>query len=939
MYILVFFIIAQYFYRTIADIAVPAFGNERDGLYHVADAVLEGWTPLTIENELSPSPSQLTVDLKTGKIYSDKSSYCKLRYRYNHIKVHSFMETRLKHKVKLIRAVPLYQLRDFNCSDSGRDKISPRDMSEPAVLVLPRTSILDSVRINLRNLLAEEWRTDNRVAFKMKFDECASPRMGDILHVDSRLFETVERCSGKNAYKIDLIAKIGGKTVQLIPLEIQTHRKGAKANTRARRQIQEPAFPRKSYRVEVNENTKVGTVIATIKVVPNSAPGYKILYSIVPSNIGFNIDQVSGAITVTRNLDYDTMGSKKYYSLLVRTSSDTTRLVINVIDLNDNIPVFEYNPYVRTVPEDMMSTASVLEVKATDKDSGVNGEVLYSLKSSSTGGSVFEIDQFSGQIFLGSSRLNREVTAKYEFTVKAEDKGTPKRSAETKVIIIVSDVNDNSPVFSKPEYAYTLSENTKAGSSLLKVTAVDKDEGTNSKISYRIFNDYTNPMVSKFDIHRLTGQITLKQKLDYENQRERVVRFTIEATDAGIPARKGTAFVSISIKDFNDNAPIFRQRCIGYVFENAKKDDVVCTVSASDRDASAPNNEVVYSLKNPPPNLPFKVDFSTGQVKVSGPLDYDDPRSRKFEFTIVASDKGTPMKSSSTVARITLTNVNDNNPVFSKPNYQASIPETKRIGESVIELSATDIDQPSSKEFQFSIVKGNEGNCFSISDRMILVQCSLNYDVRRVYNLTVEVKDSGALVGLQRSSKTYALIRILDANTHAPLFRQTSDVPSIREDAKIGTLVCNITATDLDSGENGRIAYSLINSDGYFGINTVNGEIRTLRKLDSERRVKHELLVMAKDHGAPIRSSTTQLTIAVIDVNDNAPIFQKKVYQVSVKEDIEIGTAITRVRAMDSDSGSNNKAVVYSMPKERKFFQPNISFLLLYPSPSTIVKH
>ena len=908
----------QNFYRVISQetrrnspVKVTETGT---GLLKVADCFLKGWTN-RLSAKSSPILSQLLLDFKTGVIFINKANYCDLKRQYTHVEIESFSP---RESIVLIRKIPLYSYQDdskVKCNE-GAERTDRAKQVISATLLLPEKLTTESTLLDLRHLMSIKSDVEN-IQFSFKFEQCVwsnDTHMDNVLHIDQDLAESARKCSSQNKSFLRFYSVFKNEIIKTLNLKILLHPDHVMIRTR--RNVEEPAFPKGYYVMPVRENTKIGSIITTIKVVPNSAPGYTIAYSIEPSNVGFSIDQNTGEVKLTRELDYE---AKNRYNLWVRTSFAFTRLVITVLDVNDNAPIFEHNPYTRTISESVISTASILEVKATDKDTGANGDVRYSLLNAGGANSAFDIDEYTGQIFLANTRLDREKTARYELTVKAEDQGVPKLSSETKVIIIVSDVNDNSPVFSKPQYTYSMSEKTAVGAKLMKVTATDADEGTNSKLSYVIVNDYTNPAISKFDMNRLTGEISLKQKLDYEDERERNIRFTVEAQDSGIPSKKGSAFISITLTDDNDNVPIFRSHCAEYVFEDTAIGDTVCTVSASDRDASAPNNEVVYSLENPPKNLPFMVDFSTGQIKVSAPLDYDNPNTRKFSFTVKATDKGNPPKSSTSIARITLKNINDNYPKFSKPHYETAIAETTQPGRSVLELSATDIDQPRSNEFQYSIVRGNEKNCFSILSNRIYVHCNLNYDIDKLFNLTVQVRDSGAL-GRQLSTQTYVVIRISDANTHPPLFRQTSQNPSVREDAKIGTFVFNVSATDLDSGENGRISYSLINSDGFFKINSVTGEVRTLQKLDSERIPSHELRVVARDHGSPIKSSVHQWTIAVIDINDNKPIFQRAVYRLNVKESVEIGKSLLRVRATDSDSGSSNRDIVYSMSKDRKFF-------------------
>ena len=229
----------------------------------------------------------------------------------------------------------------------------------------------------------------------------------------------------------------------------------------------------------------------------------------------FDIDSATGAIKLSQPLNYETA---KQHSIVVKAKSAASSAVdeinVSVVDINDNNPIFSPAAYSVNINENMQLGQRIVQVRATDADSSLNGNnrITYGFKSPST---LFAVDSSTGLITLLSNALNAEVLTSYRLTVTAVDNGTPPLPAtDVTVDIEVKDVNDNSPSFQKLLYQVSVNENSSVNFNFLNVSASDSDlTGPYNQLRYTI----DQPLASQFfQIDDITGAISLKQKLDYK---------------------------------------------------------------------------------------------------------------------------------------------------------------------------------------------------------------------------------------------------------------------------------------------------------------------------------------------------------------------------------------------------------------------------------------
>lgn len=293
----------------------------------------------------------------------------------------------------------------------------------------------------------------------------------------------------------------------------------------------------------------------------------------------FNISS-TGELFSKVKLDFDE--APHNYSVIISISdgksNDTAVVEVGITDVNDNAPVFSSSSVSKSVQEDAAVGSNVTTVPATDKDSSFNKEIRYSLRG---GEGRFTIDPMSGMVSVAAA-LDRETKAEYSLLVVAEDQGRPPKSATASLLVQVSDVNDNVPKFSKAEYQVQVMETASTGTDLLTLSAIDPDEGANGRLNYSIVQQSpsSDPAVFELDSN---GTLRLVRPLDYSE----VNRYTlkVQASDGGTPSLVGISSVVVTVKDVNNNPPVFSKESYDVaVSENLAGGASLLTLEVTDRD-------------------------------------------------------------------------------------------------------------------------------------------------------------------------------------------------------------------------------------------------------------------------------------------------------------------------------------------------------------------
>ncbi|XP_075377780.1 cadherin EGF LAG seven-pass G-type receptor 2 [Mycteria americana] len=669
-----------------------------------------------------------------------------------------------------------------------------------------------------------------------------------------------------------------------------------------------PQFQPSSYQASVGENRPAGTPVTRVTAVdPDEGEAGRLHYAMAAlfdsrSDALFAMDPVTGAVTTAAPLDRESKSTHVFRVTAVdhgtpRRSAMAT-LTVTVSDANDHDPAFEQLEYRESVRENLEVGYEVLTVRATDGDAGPNANVLYRLLNAGGANEVFEIDPRSG-VIRTRGPVDREAVEAFELLVEAADQGQEPgpRSATATVRIAVEDDNDNAPQFSEKRYVAQVPEDVAPNSAVLRVTATDRDKGSNALVHYSIVSGNTR---GHFYIDAQTGALDVVSPLDYEVSKEFTLR--IRAQDGGRPPLSNiSGLVTVQVLDVNDNAPIFVSTPFqATVLENVPVGYSVIHVQAIDAD-SGDNGRLVYTLLETGAGFPFAINNSTGWIVVASELDREAVDFYSFE--VEAQDQGNPPMASSASVSVTVLDVNDNSPEFTQREYGARLNEDAAVGTSVLTVSAVDRDANSVITYQIS--SGNTRNRFSITSQsgggLISLALPLDYKLERQYLLTIAASDG------TRQDTAQVVINVTDANTHRPVFQSSHYTVNVNEDRPVGTTVVVISATDEDTGENARITYLMEDSIPQFRIAADTGAVTTQMELDYEDQVSYTLAITARDNGIPQKSDTTYLEILVSDVNDNAPQFLRDSYQGSVYEDVPAFTSVLQVSATDRDSGLNGR--------------------------------
>ncbi|KAM6289159.1 LOW QUALITY PROTEIN: cadherin EGF LAG seven-pass G-type receptor 2-like, partial [Aegotheles albertisi] len=669
-----------------------------------------------------------------------------------------------------------------------------------------------------------------------------------------------------------------------------------------------PQFQPSSYQAAVGENRPAGTPVTQVTAVdPDEGDAGRLRYTMAAlfdsrSDALFAMDPLTGAVATAAPLDRESKSTHVFRVTAmdhgVPRRSAMATLTVTVSDANDHDPAFEQAEYRESVRENLEVGYEVLTVRATDGDAGPNANVLYRLLNGGGANEVFEIDPRSG-VIRTRGPVDREEVEAFELLVEATDQGQEPgpRSATATVLITVEDDNDNAPQFSEKRYVAQVPEDVAPNTAVLRVTATDRDKGSNALVHYSIVSGNTR---GHFYIDAQTGALDVVTPLDYEVSKEFTLR--IRAQDGGRPPLSNiSGLVTIQVLDVNDNAPIFVSTPFqATVLENVPMGYSVIHVQAIDAD-SGDNSRLIYTLLETGAGFPFTINNSTGWIVVASELDREVVDF--YSFGVEAQDQGNPPMASSASVSVTILDVNDNSPEFTQREYSARLNEDAAVGTSVLTVSAVDRDANSVITYQIS--SGNTRNRFSITSQsgggLISLALPLDYKLERQYLLTIAASDG------TRQDTAQVVVNVTDANTHRPVFQSSHYTVNVNEDRPVGTTVVVISATDEDTGENARITYLMEDSIPQFRIAADTGAVTTQMELDYEDQVSYTLAITARDNGIPQKSDTTYLEILVSDVNDNAPQFLRDSYQGSVYEDVPAFTSVLQVSATDRDSGLNGR--------------------------------
>ncbi|XP_063776587.1 protocadherin-23 [Pseudophryne corroboree] len=665
------------------------------------------------------------------------------------------------------------------------------------------------------------------------------------------------------------------------------------------------SFVQAVYEVIILENSETGTAVVTVKAEQRKPNKGTVVYRLISGDTeAFILNSETGELTVQEPslLDFEfTNKMNLIISAEISVSVAYCRVSMIIQDENDNSPVFDQDNHMTSVLEGQGYNLFVIQVFATDADSGLNGQVDYTIVDGNEN-KAFSIDSRWG-IISTNAILDREIKASYRLVLQATDRGSPSLSATTLVTVSVVDINDNAPTI-PPLEAVFIPEDSSPGYTIVCVSANDVDLMPN--VSYSFTKD-GNPG-EKFAIDKYSGVLTLIGFLDYEETSQH--HLWIQASDS---LHLTEAELSIVVLDINDNPPLFTKESYKVtVPELTASDTFIISISATDRD-SGKYGPVSYRIISPIKG--FIINPTTGSVHTEVPVGTKE-KSTVIPILIEAKDNGIPALSSSTILELEIHDVNNHAPTFSEDIYRISISEDTAVGETILIFTATDMDWTRENAFiDFSIVSGNSHNLFSVQSIGILSQPPfivigklvlngiLDYETNTTHILRLAGSDRGSP---PLNSSATVWISVLDCNDNPPIFENTEYHVSVREHHPINSEVINVLATDCDSGENADIMYSIVsgNPEGIFTIDSQNGTVMLAQPLNYENVITHTLILKATDGlGSKKHESFSKLFITVLDENDFAPMFLFNSLSCSLHENVPPFSPVCTASAIDLDSG------------------------------------
>ncbi|XP_060764445.1 protocadherin alpha-2-like isoform X2 [Neoarius graeffei] len=647
---------------------------------------------------------------------------------------------------------------------------------------------------------------------------------------------------------------------------------------------------------EVKKGTVVGNIAKDLNVDVTELQSR--LFQIVAGSYKryFDVNLKTGALVVNERIDREELCERKQKcSLNIEAMAHSPltlyRIEVNVLDINDNSPVFPLQILELNITENVLAGDRFSLQLADDMDVGVNTVKTYklspnehfSLDAQNTGESV------SAELVLQKA-LDREKQSVIKLTLTAVDGGKPPRTGTSEIIVHVLDINDNNPVFSKALYKVKIREDAPFGSKILTVSATDADEGVNGDVVYSFVGRDRNSFVNLFDINPNSGDITVKGHIDYEENP--AIELRVQAQDKGHSPRHTTCKVLIEVVDVNDNAPeISVTLLMSSVPEDIKPGTGFALITAADKDGGA-NGKVDCKITG---TSSFKLQSSyknSYSVVVSEPLDRED--LSQYNITILARDEGTPPLSSTTVLHIHVSDVNDNAPLFPAPIININLRENSPAGGLLSVLTAHDRDAGENAHISYSLMNGDSAsvsvstlmNINSHTGELYSLQ-SVNYEETKHIQFKIQATDSGVP---PLSSNVTVNVFILDENDNSPVFLPPYSEPgsvnteNIPYSAEAGYFVAKVRAVDADSGYNALLSYHITEAKGtnLFRIGTSTGEIRTKRRMSDNDLKTHPLLISVSDNGEPSLSTTLSVEVVVVE---NMDILQPSLRQVPVKEE------------------------------------------------------
>ncbi|XP_075902440.1 protocadherin gamma-C3-like [Nelusetta ayraudi] len=638
-------------------------------------------------------------------------------------------------------------------------------------------------------------------------------------------------------------------------------------------------------RYSVPEETQVGSAVGNVAkdlgLDVNTLRARKFRIVSGPNYSLFRLNENNGVLYVGKPIDREELCDGITLCLInlkivVESPLEIHYVGVEITDINDHSPTFPENEQRLEIAEHTPPGTRFQIHAARDPDVGSLSVRVYKLSSNT----FFDVEIRDTEVnkipFLVLKKpLDREQKAVHRLVLTALDGGSPSKSGSLNLTVIALDTNDNRPVFSKDTYNVAINENTRIGTLVVQINATDLDEGLNSEIEYSFGKTQNKKVEDTFELDRVTGEIRLKGKLDFEETE--IYRLNLQASDKGQPPWTAESGVVIKIKDVNDNKPDIEITSLSNLIpEDSKPGTVISLISVRDRDTGF-NGKVICKISGDVPfDLTPSIEENMYSLVTKGRLDREVVSH--YDITITATDCGEPPLSTVKILSVQVSDVNDNRPIFSQNPYDLYLMENNVAGASILSVTASDNDLNENAAILYHITRGDglQGDMTSFLNvnsetGQISALKSFDYETLKTFQFQVVATDSGSP---SLSSNVTVNVFILDQNDNAPviLFPLSSNgsaegVVEIPRNMEARKLVTKVRAYDADIGYNGWLLFSLqeVSDHSLFGLDRYTGQIRTLRSFTETDEAEHKLVILVKDNGNVSLSATASVTVKLVE--------------------------------------------------------------------------
>ncbi|XP_068596715.1 protocadherin gamma-A2-like [Brachionichthys hirsutus] len=460
--------------------------------------------------------------------------------------------------------------------------------------------------------------------------------------------------------------------------------------------------------------------------------------------------------------------------------SGTMLIVITVLDANDNAPVFTQPTYKATVTENSPKGTFVAAVKASDADHGSNGKVTYSITNTLDNVlEVFDVNEENGEV-TSIGNIDFEDSRNYEINLLASDEGGLTHSC--KLIVDVTDINDNKPEINIMSKSNVISEDAKLNTVVTMINIEDKDSGENGDVKCYISENI--PFTLKASTNDFYSLIT---DSDLDRERSSEYNITVSCSDEGVPSLSSSVTLTLQISDVNDNAPVFERSAYeAYIVENNTPGLSIFTVKAGDADWKQ-NARVSYILEDSSVNgVPVSsfvsVSADSGVIHAVRSFDYE--QIKDFHFRVKAQDGGSPPLSSNVSVKILIQDQNDNPPQVLYPVQTGGslvaemVPRSADVGYLVSKVVAVDVDSGQNAWLSYKLQKATDRALFEVGlqngEIRTIRQVSDKDAVKQ--RLAVIVEDNG-----QPSRSATVIVNVAVADSFPEVLSEFTDFPHDKE--------------------------------------------------------------------------------------------------------------------------------------------------------------